>query len=66
MLSNKFSIFFLLFIVGKIDAATIKLMNTDRCGLGDPISMSKGKRKRRFNLQGSTWKKVIEHVLMFT
>ena len=40
-----------------MDAATIKLMNTDRCGLGDPISMSKG--KRRFALQGSTWKKVI-------
>ena len=41
-------------------------MNTDRCGLRDPISMSNGKRKRRFALQGSKWKKVIEHVLMAT
>jgi len=40
-------------VTGKIDAATIKLINTDRCGLKDSTNGVIG----RFSLQGTTWKK---------
>ena len=42
-------------ITGKIDAATIKLINTDRCGLKDSSNSVIG----RFNLQGTIWKKRV-------
>jgi len=42
-------------VTGKIDAATIKLINTDRCGLKDSGNSVIG----RFNLQGTIWKKRV-------
>lgn len=42
-------------ITGEIDAATIKLINTDRCGVKDSSNSVIG----RFNLQGTTWKKRV-------
>jgi len=51
-------------VTGKIDAATIKLINTDRCGLKDSSNSVIG----RFNLQGTIWKKrdLTYRVLNFT
>ena len=42
-------------VTGKIDTATIKLINTDRCGLKDSSNSVMG----RFNLQGTIWKKRV-------
>lgn len=42
-------------VTGRIDAATIKLINTDRCGVKDPEISAIGK----FTLQGTRWKKRV-------
>jgi len=42
---------------GVIDAATLKQMQTPRCGMADFGPSDNARRKRRFALQGSTWKK---------
>jgi len=42
---------------GVMDEQTKKLINTPRCGLPDFGPSDNAKRKRRFTLQGSTWKK---------
>lgn len=46
-------------VTGKIDAATIKLINTDRCGLKDSSNGVIG----RFSLQGTIWKKRVSLTL---
>ena len=42
---------------GVMDAQTRELINTPRCGLPDFGPSDNARRKRRFTLQGSTWKK---------
>ncbi|XP_078350865.1 macrophage metalloelastase-like isoform X2 [Oculina patagonica] len=51
-------------VTGRIDAATIKLINTDRCGVKDPSTSAAGK----FTLQGTTWKRrdITYRILNFT
>ena len=44
-------------VTGRMDAATIALINTDRCGVKDPQSNAAG----RFNLQGTKWKKRVSY-----
>ena len=42
---------------GVFDASTKKMMESPRCGMADKIG--KTLRKRRYNLQGSKWKKWV-------
>jgi len=42
---------------GQLDSETKALMKQDRCGLSDNGHNLNTRRKRRFTLQGSTWKK---------
>lgn len=43
---------------GQMDAATIKLMGESRCGVADfGTSDATKRRKKRYTLQGTTWKK---------
>lgn len=45
---------------GVLDAATIKLMGQSRCGVPDVGgSADKARRKRRYVLQGTRWKKKV-------
>lgn len=52
-------------VTGKIDAATAKLIQLPRCGVGDnehaynfsPDNLDHGPRKRRYVLQGAKWDK---------
>ena len=47
-------------VTGKLDVATIKQMYTPRCGLRDPVKLLNATtRKRRYNLQGTRWKKSL-------
>lgn len=46
-------------VTGRIDAATIKLINTDRCGVKDPPPDAAG----RFTLQGSRWKRTVRKMI---
>lgn len=43
-------------VTGRMDAATISLINTDRCGVKDPQNNA---AVGRFSLQGTTWKKRV-------
>lgn len=43
-------------VTGRIDAATISLINTERCGVKDPVNST---AVGRFTLQGTTWKKRV-------
>ena len=45
-------------VTGRIDAATIKLINTDRCGMKDPPPDAAG----RFSLQGTRWKRTVRYI----
>ena len=45
-------------VTGRMDAATIALINTDRCGVKDPQSNA---AIGRFNLQGTKWKKRVTY-----
>ncbi|XP_022784411.1 72 kDa type IV collagenase-like isoform X1 [Stylophora pistillata] len=51
-------------VTGQVDAATINLINTDRCGVKDPPSDGAG----RFTLQGSRWKRtdITYRILNYT
>ena len=42
-------------VTGRIDAATIQLINTDRCGVKDRYPNAVGE----FKLQGTSWKKRV-------
>jgi len=42
---------------GVVDAATVKMMNTPRCGVKDKTKKDATKRKRRYTVQGSMWSK---------
>lgn len=45
---------------GQMDAATIKLMGESRCGVADfGKSDATKRRKKRYTLQGTTWKKNV-------
>ena len=44
---------------GQIDAATIKLMSKDRCGVPDFSKSDNARRRRRYTLQGSKWLKKV-------
>lgn len=44
---------------GILDAATIKLMGQSRCGMPDVGSSDSAKRRRRYVLQGTSWKKKV-------
>lgn len=44
---------------GKLDAATIKLMGESRCGVSDFGKTDNTRRKKRYTLQGSRWKKHV-------
>ncbi|XP_045471209.1 matrilysin-like isoform X2 [Harmonia axyridis] len=43
-------------VTGKPDKATLKMMGMPRCGVKDLMGQS-GKRKKRFDTEGSTWEK---------
>lgn len=42
---------------GQLDAATIKLMGTSRCGVADFGKADNTRRRKRYTLQGTYWKK---------
>lgn len=44
---------------GNLDAATIKLMGESRCGVSDFGKTDNTRRKKRYTLQGSRWKKHV-------
>ena len=44
---------------GKLDAATIALMGKSRCGVPDKSPADKAKRKRRYTLHGTYWRKKV-------
>ena len=44
---------------GKLDAATIKRMEESRCGVSDFGKTDNTRRKKRYTLQGSRWKKQV-------
>lgn len=44
---------------GILDAATIKLMGQSRCGMPDVGASDSAKRRRRYVLQGTSWKKKV-------
>lgn len=47
---------------GKLDAATIKLMGESRCGVSDFGKTDNTRRKKRYTLQGSRWKKRVSQL----
>lgn len=44
---------------GQFDAATIALIGKSRCGVADFGKGDSAKRKKRFTLQGTYWKKKV-------
>lgn len=44
---------------GSLDAATITLMGTPRCGMADKSPADKARRKRRYTLHGTYWRKRV-------
>ena len=44
---------------GIMDKKTVELIQTPRCGMADFGPSDNARRKRRFTLQGSTWKKNV-------
>lgn len=44
---------------GLLDAATIRLMAQPRCGMPDLSPADKARRRRRYVLQGTLWKKKV-------
>jgi hypothetical protein len=44
-------------VTGKFDEETVKKMKAPRCGDKDPILE---KRRRRYELEGSKWKKKVK------
>ena len=47
---------------GILDSETKKLMNTSRCGMADIGRAHSARRKRRYNIQGTTWNKQVTHM----
>ena len=47
---------------GYVDKKTKKLMETPRCGLPDNAYNLNTRRKRRFTLQGTMWRKTVRQV----
>ena len=43
----------------KLDQATISLMGTPRCGMPDKSPADKARRKRRYTLHGTYWRKKV-------
>ena len=51
---------------GVVDAYTLALMGTDRCGVADFSKSDRARRKRRYTLQGSNWRKKVQiHAFLF-
>ena len=44
---------------GQFDAATIAMMGKSRCGVADFGKADNARRKKRFTLQGTYWKKKV-------
>ena len=44
---------------GNLDAATIKLMGESRCGVSDFGKTDNNRRRKRYTLQGTRWKKQV-------
>lgn len=44
---------------GEFDNATLKLMAKDRCGVTDFSKSDSARRKRRYTLQGSKWRRKV-------
>ena len=44
---------------GQLDADTLALIKTDRCGVADFSQSDNTKRRKRYTLQGSSWKKKV-------
>lgn len=47
---------------GQLDAETIKLMGQSRCGVADFGKTDNTRRKRRYTLQGTYWKKRVSEI----
>lgn len=41
---------------GQLDAVTVKMMNTPRCGVKDRVGFGSEARRKRYALQGSRWR----------
>lgn len=52
---------------GRMDAATIALMGKSRCGVADygNYNSDNTRRKKRYTLQGTYWKKRVSQVFRF-
>ena len=51
-------------VSGILDEPTKELIETPRCGMPD-ITKAEDKRKRRFTLQGSKWRKNVKSCLIY-
>ena len=52
---------------GQLDADTIALMGKSRCGVADfgNYKSDNTRRKKRYTLQGSYWRKRVSHILSY-
>lgn len=46
---------------GQLDQATLKQMSQSRCGVADFGKTDNMRRKKRYTLQGTYWKKKVMH-----
>lgn len=46
---------------GQLDEATLKQMSQSRCGVADFGKTDNMRRKKRYTLQGTYWKKKVMH-----
>lgn len=51
-------------VTGKIDAATVKLIKTPRCNMPDFGPSDSMRRRKRFALHHSQWKKLVSAKLL--
>ena len=49
-------------VTGKFDQETVEKMKAPRCGDKDPLQY-KSRRRRRYVLEGSVWKKKVKYLL---
>ena len=47
---------------GQLDEATLKQMSQSRCGVADFGKTDNMRRKKRYTLQGTYWKKKVMHL----